>query len=291
MDDSAAIGASLDGLYYNILEKVNQNNIDYAFRRKNEMLTLMNKRQIIQRVVSDYSARIADLQNRRVQLTASLTNISDTVYAPSSGYFYSETDGYETVFNSSLCDTLTVGSFKKLTETKPVDYGDTAVGKIATDYMWYIVCIVDTDAVSSFADNNSYKVVFPYSGDAEIPMTLVATDRDDEAGQTLLVFSTGYVDPDFNFLRRQSVDIVAESYTGYRVPVSAVRIVDGREGVYILSGNVVEFREITPLAEIDGNLIVKERDSFGDPDYAKKLGFYDQIITKGKNLYENKVIG
>ena len=291
MDDSATLGASLDSLYYNILEKVNQNNIDYAFRRKNEMLTLMNKRQIVQRTVSDYSAQIADLQSRRIQLTSSLTNISETIYAPSSGYFYSEVDGYENVFNSALCDTLTIEGYKKLADTTPTDYGSTAVGKIATDYKWYIACLVETDQVNAFVENKSYTVVFPYSSDTELPMTLVRSVRDDEAKQTLLIFSTGYVDPNFNFLRRQSVDIVEESYTGYRVPVSAVRIVDGRKGVYVLNGNLVEFREIESLAEIDGNLIVKERDSLNDPDYAKKLGFFDQIITKGKNLYEGKVIG
>ena len=291
VNDSSTLGAALDSLYYNILEKVNQNNIDYAFRRKDEMLTLMNKRQIVQRVVTDYSVQIADLQSKREQLTASLTNISDTIYAPSSGYFYSEVDGYESAFNASLCDTLTIEGFKQLTETVPADYGSTAVGKIATDYKWYLACIINNDDVGTFVENNGYTVVFPYSSDTELPMTLVRSVHDDETKQTLLIFSTGYVDPNFNFLRRQSVDIVEESYTGYRVPVSAVRIVDGRKGVYVLNGNLVEFKEIETVAEIDGNMIVKERDPLGDPDYAKKLGFYDQIITKGKNLYEGKVIG
>ncbi len=291
INDSAALGASLDSLYFQILEKVNQNSVDYAYRRKNEMLTLLNKRQIAQRAVSDYTDQIVDLQNKRVQLTSSLTDISETVYTPYSGYFYSEVDGYEKAFNSSLCETLTIEGFKNLTKTEPVDYGSTAVGKIATDYKWYIVCLINTDQVNAFVENNNYTVVFPYSSDAELPMKLERSVRDDENKQTLLIFSTGYVDPGFNFLRRQSVDIVEASYTGYRVPVSAVRIVDGRKGVYVLNGNLVEFREIESVAEIDGNLIVRERDMFTDPDGAKKLGFYDQIITKGKNLYEGKVVG
>ena len=143
----------------------------------------------------------------------------------------------------------------------------------------------------SFIDSQNYSVIFPYSSDAEIPMTLYRSVPDEESGLTLLIFSTGKVNADFNFLRRQTVEIVAESYTGYRVPVSSVRIVDGKQGVYVLMGNVVKFREITPLVEIDGNLIVKEQDKVNDPDHALKLGFYDAIITKGKNLYEDKIIG
>ena len=52
-----------------------------------------------------------------------------------------------------------------------------------------------------------------------------------------------------------------------------------------------KIKMITPLVEIDGNLIVEEQDKVNDPDHALKLGFYDAIITKGKNLYEDKIIG
>ena len=291
ISDSSSLGAALDELYYSMLEKINQNNIDFVFRRKNEMLTLMNKRQIAQRFVSDYSVQIAELQRQRMELTASLTNISETIYTPSSGYFYADVDGYENVFTAKLCDSLTVEDFKKLSETEPTDYAGNTVGKIATDYKWYIACLIESDQAKAFIENNRYTVIFPFSSDAEIPMTLYRAITDETDDQTLLIFSTGNVDGNFNFLRRQSVDIVEQSYTGYRVPVSAVRIVDGREGVYVLNGNVVEFRRIDPLAEIDGNLIVSERDTLNDPEHLEKLGFYEQIITKGKNLYENKIIG
>ena len=291
MSDSAMIDAELNDLYYTIQGKINQNNLDYVFRRKNEMLTLMNKRLVVKKLVSGFTAQIAELQSERLRLTASLTNISETVYTPTAGYFYSELDGYEGTFNAALADTLTVEDYKTLIETEPTTYGNNVVGKIATDYKWYIACLVDAAQSSSFADNGNYTVIFPYSSDTEIPMTLYRSISDEETGQTLLIFSTGKVNADFNFLRRQTVDIVAESYTGYRVPVSAVRIVDGKQGVFVLTGNVVKFREITPLVEIDGNLIVKEQDKVNDPDYATKLGFYDLIITKGKNLYENKIVG
>lgn len=291
MSDSSVIDAELNELYYTIQGKINENNLDYVFRRKNEMLTLMNKRLVVKKLVSGYSAQIAELQSQRLQLTASLTNISETVYAPSAGYLYSELDGYEGTFGASLADTLTVSDFTALIETEPTEYGNNVVGKIATDYKWYIACLVDAAQATTFADNANYTVIFPYSSDSEIPMTLYRSVSDDDSGKTLLIFSTGKVNSDFNFLRRQSVEIVSESYTGYRVPVSSVRIVDGKQGVYVLEGNVVKFREVTPLVEIDGNLIVEEQDKVNDSDYASKLGFYDSIITKGKNLYENKVIG
>jgi len=290
LNDSASISVSLDSLYYTMLGKINQNSIDYAFRRKNDLLTLMNKRQIAQRFVYDFSTQIAELEKQRSQLTVALTNISETVYVEESGYFYSEVDGYENTLTGSLADSLTVDSFKQITETEPTEYGSNTVGKIATDYVWYIACLMDTAQANSFIENKSYTAIFPYNADEQIPMTLYRSIQDESGEETLLIFSTGHVDENFNFLRRQTVDIVQHTYTGYRVPLSCVRIVDGAEGVYILNGNLVNFRRINPIAEIDGNLIVEERDP-SDPDHAIQLGYYDQIITKGKNIYENKIVG
>ena len=116
----------------------------------------------------------------------------------------------------------------------------------------------------------------------------IVTDSDSD--NVILIFKTGHVPVDFNFLRKQSVEIVQQSYTGYRVPVSAVRMVEQRQGVYIKNGNLVEFREIVPLVEIDGYFIVEEQNKQDDPEFEKKLGMFDLVIVKGKNLYENKII-
>lgn len=65
---------------------------------------------------------------------------------------------------------------------------------------------------------------------------------------------------------------------------------DGVQGVYILVGNIVEFRQIEVLLELDGYYIVTEQDVRDDPDYREKLGLYDAIITGGKDLYVGKMI-
>ena len=115
---------------------------------------------------------------------------------------------------------------------------------------------------------------------------IVTSGEDDSI---VLVFSTGNVPEGFNFLRKQSVEIVQQTYTGYRVPVSSVRIIDGKQGVFVKKGNLAVFKEIEPLVEIDGYFIVAQQDK-QDDDHSDKLAMYDLIITKGKNLYENKVI-
>ena len=109
--------------------------------------------------------------------------------------------------------------------------------------------------------------------------------------KTVLVFKTDVMPSGFNYLRKQNVQIIEESYTGYKVPSNAVRVINGKKGVYILSGNTVKFKEITVLVEQDGYFIVEERPSYyEDPDCYDKLGLYDMIIVSGKNLYDGKII-
>jgi len=133
-------------------------------------------------------------------------------------------------------------------------------------------------------------VVFPYSGDVELTMTLERVLSQSEDERVVLFFSSGSVTDGFNFLRRQTVEIVSAEYEGYRVPVSAVRVVNGRQGVYTLNGNVISFKEITPLAEFNGSFIVEAQDPQNDPLYYQKLALYDLIVTKGKDLYDGKIV-
>jgi len=60
-------------------------------------------------------------------------------------------------------------------------------------------------------------------------------------------------------------------------------------GVFILVGNVVDFRFIEVILESDGYYIVAPQD-LDDPEYPTKLALYDIIITGGKDLYVGKII-
>lgn len=289
LSDSSVIDSKIDSLYYTMGSKLNSGDIDYVLRRKDELLTLMNKKQLILKSAGGFKTRLAELQSEKASLTASLGGAHETLRANESGYIYTETDGYEGIFTLDAADNFTLNDFHKLIDTEP-KISEKAVGKIATDFIWYLACELPAVQQQYYKVGNSYTVRFPYSGDKEVPMKLNRIVTSSEEDSIVLVFSTGSVPEDFNFLRKQSVEIVQQSYTGYRIPVSCVRIVDGVQGVYIKTGNVASFKEIVPLVEIDGYFIAAQQDKVNDENYASKLGMYDLVIVKGKNLYENKII-
>lgn len=289
VSDSSVIDSRIDSLYYTIEAKINDGDLDYVLRRKDELLTLLNKRQMILGLTDGFSSRIAELEAQKKELTASLDGEGSPVKTEVSGYLYSEVDGYEDIFTADAIDNFTIDDFYKMIESEPKSVAD-AVAKIATNYKWYIACEVPSVHQQFYTEGNSYTVNFPYCGGASIPMELYRIVTGARSENIILVFETGNVPQDFNYLRKQSVEIVQQSYTGYRVPVSAVRIVDDKKGVYVKSGNTAVFKEIIPLTELDGYFIVKEQDKVNDKEYASKLGMYDLVIVKGKKMYENKII-
>ncbi|MDD7302751.1 MAG: HlyD family efflux transporter periplasmic adaptor subunit [Eubacteriales bacterium] len=288
--DTYVIDSKIQNYYYLIHQSTLLGNYSNLTKRRDELLTLINKRRILTGVTTGYSDRIESLTAERALLSAGQDTIAESVEAPYVGYFYSTTDGYESTFSASKVESLTLAEFDKMLSSQPTRYSDRAVGKMVSDFDWYIVCETTRDSLRYFTKGYSYYVNFPYNDDISIKMTLSNVVSEVGSDRVLLVLEAERIPEDFSFRRMQPVEIVRSSYTGYRVPISAARLVDGKQGVYIMIGNTIEFREIDILLEMDGYYIVAEQDPVNDPDYASKLGLYDQIVVSGKNLYDGKLI-
>jgi hypothetical protein len=79
--------------------------------------------------------------------------------------------------------------------------------------------------------------------------------------------------------------VVYEEYEGLKVDNRAIRVVDGVKGVYVLTASQVKFVEVTVLWTGENYTIVERKNSD-----SKVLRIYDEIIVKGKNLYDGKII-
>lgn len=292
LTDSGMIDKKIYELFYVMRDKIEDGDVEYALYKKDELLTYINKRQLITQNNKSYEQQIIALKEERDRLVGQLIHLEENVSVAKSGYFYSSVDGYENIFDISKIPDLTIDGYNALVNSDPVIYnGSNVVGKIVNSNEWYIVSSVGKNERNKFTEGESYNIVFPYNSDVSVKMELQKILRDNGADSMVLVFKTDYMPDGFNYLRKQNIQIVDQSYTGYKVPVNAVRVVDGVRGVYILSGNTVLFKEITVLTEQDGFFIVKEQPIYLDDElYYKKLGLYDMIIVSGKDLYDGKII-
>lgn len=292
--DTNVLDTRIQDYYFSIKQATSLGDFTNLSKRRDSMLTLINKRALITGAADSYADRIESLTAEINLLSASQESVTETVAAPSAGYFYSTEDGYEAMFSAKKADRLTLDEFDRMTASKPAVYSDRAVGKLSTDFDWYIVTETTRDSLRYFQKNRSYTVNFPFNDDTAFEMELTNIVSEVGNDRVLLIFRGSRIPQDFSFRRMQPVELVRSSYTGYKVPISSVRLVDGIPGVFILVGNTVEFRRIEILLEMDGYYIVSSEKALSDAETnestVKPLSLYDQIIISGKNLYDGKLI-
>lgn len=230
--------------------------------------------------------KIADLNTEIDDLIDSMGTDFETVKASMSGYFFRGTDGFENVVEPSSLEHIDCDLVADLFEEKqtPSNY----VGKIIDGYDWYSLCIIPSSMIADFTVGREYDIRVTNESNVNIKMTLsrvAYTYGDDKAA---LVFYSQQTPETFEYSRFQYFDVVYNSYSGFSIPTTAVRFLDGVQGVYILYGYRVEFREISPIYERDGVVLV-DSNAKSTSDY-KALSYYDNIILKGFDLYVDKII-
>ena len=260
------------------------------------------------------SQSVAALVAERAAMVEGLTRISP-MSTDRSGYFYYQCDGYESVFDYAAAMHMTPAEFRELTARQASAVSEGVVGKMVYSTVWYAAAYIPLSdgAIEVFqqgiARHKTYVMRCSDSAGTELSMTLERLVPDE--GGALVVFSSQDMPRGFDFTRRISVETVAFETGGYRIPVEAVVTLRSKEtgedvtGVYILAGNVVEFRKISVYVRRDGYIIAETYedvraylDSLPEEEYDKRtadgwsyLRLNDNIITGGNELYEGKVIG
>lgn len=225
----------------------------------------------------------------RNTLKGQLGSAGQTVQSDALGYFYADCDGYEGMLDAKSVMSATISDFEALLqkEKEPVQT-ESKAGKVVTDYTWYLVCELPAEQVRGMSESKAYTLYFESESDRAVTMTLARLVYEYGNDRSVLVFRSENMPEGFSYTRYQTVTIVRERFDGYRVPISAVRSLNGICGVYVLRGSIVEFREIKPVDVQDG-MVTVDAQAKATGDY-KMLQYYDRIIVRGKELYVGKII-
>ncbi len=245
---------------------------------------------------------IASLQREIEELSGRVGGAVTNVRAPRSGLFSSLVDGYEEVLTPESLESMTPGDFLSL---KP--YAANSVGKMVYGLKWYFVALMPAENAEELTSGDRVGLRFQSGLDRDLTL-YVERVSGAEDGQCLVVLSSDENLGLTTLLRHQTAQIVFESYSGLRVPRSAVRIVwetvldetgqpvrnaDGSEkrrqvyGVYCLWGNTARFKRVNILWQEDEFMIVESAQQ-GDTMRCLRPG--DQVITAAEDLYDGKVI-
>lgn len=255
-------------LYIEMLGSVRNNRMGDMSRRRDSMLVLLNKRQLIVGDADNFNGIINTLSERKRELEAQAVFLNAgesgrNIYARRSGIFYRRADGYENYFTGEAVSALNLAKFEELTSRAPnADILNRAIGKLAYDYRWHFVGRTSRSALEgvNLIEGRPYNIIFPYSSNMSIPFTFRSRISEPNSDDVLLVFETTVIPVDFYFLRRQTVQIVLREVSGLRVPDDAIVVREvSRRWEESEDGVMREIVEIIENPEaMEGELILGE---------------------------------
>ena len=232
---------------------------------------------------TDFSAQLEELKSRQASLSSSLPAAKGTVKAAESGYFVSKADGYENVLSCDNLDGVTP-EFLNGIEAEEVPAG--VIGKIVSDYEWYIAANMTINESLNYKEGDSLTIYTSVKSYPKLPVTVSKINISESSSSAVVIFACSEMNSELASMRSGPMTVVRQEYSGLKVPSSALRVVDSKRGVYVLTGMQVKFVEVNVLYKNDSYMICEKQAS---DDTVLRL--YDEVIVKGKNLYDGKIVG
>lgn len=291
-----------DILSYNDIDAVNLDLINSRFNEKTnqvilsaasgnysnmavasqELLSIMNRKQAALGTPIDLTAQLESLKSEYDKLSANLPKARSSIKALKSGYFVSKTDGYEKVFSNLDLNTVTP---EFLENAKPEENGENVIGKIVSDYEWYIASEISIDESLKFKEGERLNIETSIKSCPTLEVIVKQINISETSQKAVVIFSCNQMNSDLAVMRSAPMTIIKAKYSGLKIPKKALRVVDSVRGVYVESGMQVNFVPVN-IVYTDEDFIICEKQN----ENGNVLKLYDRVIVKGKNLYDGKII-
>lgn len=265
----------------------------------------MTTKQIAVGEKMDFDSQIKAYKAEYDALKSSLGNY-ENVKAPYAGYFVSGADGYESAISyDDVADKkVKCKDGEKLLKSEPTD-ANGVYGKIVAQFTWYFIFDMAENESSALNEGSTVYVNFPNKGIENIKMTVhdISEQKDSVITVTL---RCKLMNEDLVKLRKEKAEIILNKHEGLKINRDAiVQNEEGIDGVHVLTGNFVQFSpiDIKYYGEdyvIAGKYYVYKKDENNknklivDEEATSRyraIRLYDNIIVKGKNIEDGKVIG
>ena len=236
------------------------------------------------------SAQLSALTTERDTLEKQLSGRSTTIASPASGFFSEIVDGFEGKLTLDALASFSLDDYNALKESEITDSQSGVLGKVVGNFRWYFVMEVTDSTLDGMEAGDALRLRFPQVDD-DVPVTVKEIRKQENADRALLILSGLNITPELVTMRCQTAEVIRASYTGIKVPKTAVRLEidengNQQQGVYILPDSLSRFKKIEVLYEGKDYYIVKQGNSGKDTG----LVAGDKVIVKARGLENLKVM-
>ena len=229
------------------------------------------------------SAKLAVKEDEKKILENQKANNVATYESSISGIISYKYDGKEGKYNYNNLENITKSDIEKeKNEYKSVESNsdkikeDSVILRVINNHNSYIYTYVDKNEKKYFEENES---IVLRSGDNEIQATVYKVYEEND--NFIAIFKINNQNIGIYDTRVEEFDIIYKQIEGIKIPKDAIKNIDGKEGVYVVS----EENKTPSFVELKG--VTYEDDEFKYIDYYKNqvneidtVDLYDKIILK-----------
>lgn len=287
-NDTSAVDVDIcnqrvDAALYSLKNASASGNFSDISNNLTELLMAINRRQIATGESTGFDSVVASLNSHIASETAKIGKPKGNIKSEQSGYFVSSVDGYEGILTPEILQNLTPEKLRSIEPAKSST--NNVIGKVVSDYTVNIVAVMTFDEASKLKEGKSYTLKTQIKSCKELSGKVVEITEPDNNREVVVVIECTDINSELATIRTAGMKIVTKQYKGLKVSSKALRVVDGKSGVFTVSGMQVKFVE-TEILYTGDNFIICELQN-GDAD---KLRLYDEVIEKGSDLYDGKII-
>lgn len=246
---------------------------------------------------ADLTTQLQNLNGQLAALNQRSAAATTKITTSQSGVFSSLVDGYESQLNSTSVLELTPSSLQSLMET-PSSVSASSTGKLITSNRWYFAANLPLASAQRLEVGGTALLRFTGDFSEDVTMT-VAHISEPENDQAVVVFSTDKYLSRTTLLRRQTAELIFDSWSGLRIPKTALRLVEDtvedsetgevttttRLGVYALVNGHAEFKEVDVIIEASDYYVVSP---VGTGRKILRAG--DEIITQATGIQDGQLL-
>lgn len=269
---------------FSLSEAIENDNLSSVYELSRNLREAIMKKQSATGESVDVSPKINALQAEYDSLKTTAGNGSAVTVAQA-GYFVDSADGFESAVDYDTVRSLKAEDTAVLLEKEPSSVSGGTVGKLITDFNWYLVFNTTVEKLGNKVRGSFVTVMFGNSSADDLRMEIVSVNVTEGSNILTVVLRSNVMNEEIAALRHEAVKIRVDSLSGIAVDRMALRTVEGEKGVYVKEGNLVNFKKVKIIYS-DANIILSEPVALDD----SYLAVYDEMILEGIDLYDGKLL-
>ena len=269
--DDSSLDLQIRELLVQSSQYVQSQQLSSALTAAESLQSMVLRRSISEDDGARVNTRITELSARIAELSAA------------AGYFSAAADGLEAILTPEAVLEMNVAQLRKL-QSETTAAPASAFGRLILGQKWYFAAEVPADRLEGHYEGDRLTVNFSGESLQNLTMTIERIGENED-GSCVLVLSCERLMQKISALRRQTADIIFETYTGLSVEPQALYYVDGAAGVYVLEGARARFKPVNILYEYADGYVVELDKSDTD-----NLWPEDKIILTSDDIYNGKVL-